>query len=225
MTASHGPGGAGRVTIAILAKAPVAGRVKTRLCPPYTADQAAELAAAALRDTLAVVRRTPSTKPAVLVLAGDSSRFRRSGVEVLAQRGDGLDERIGYAMADVHRERGGPVLLIGMDTPQVTVRALAWAAGRLAAGVDSVLGPAADGGYWAIGLQRPDPSLVLGVPMSTAATGRHQHERLRAAGLHVEVLPMLVDVDDAESAHLVARSAPTTAFARVLAGMAPGIPA
>ena len=212
----------GPVTIAVLAKAPVAGQVKTRLCPPYTPEQAADLAGAALGDTLAAALETPGAGPPMLVLAGDATACPAPGFELVVQRGDGLDERIANAITDVHRERGGPVLVIGMDTPQLTAELLSRPVALLAAGSASVLGPAADGGYWAIGLQRPDPSLVLGVPMSTAETGRHQIERLRAAGLEVDLLPVLVDVDDAESARAVAEAAPSTSFARLLRSTVPG---
>ena len=210
------------VTIAVLAKAPVPGQVKTRLCPPYTPEQAAALAAASLEDTLAAVLETPGAGPPVLVLDGDSDAFPAAGFAVRPQRGAGLDERISNAVTDVHRERGGPVLLVGMDTPQLTGTVLAGPVAMLAAGTQSVLGPAADGGYWAIGLQRPDPSVVVGVPMSTATTGARQLERMRAAGLSVELLPVLVDVDDAASARVVAAAAPTTRFARLYGRIAPG---
>ncbi|MEJ7725754.1 MAG: TIGR04282 family arsenosugar biosynthesis glycosyltransferase [Actinomycetes bacterium] len=210
------------VTIAVLAKAPVPGQVKTRLCPPYTLEQAAALAAAALEDTLAAVLQTPGAGPPVLVLDGDADTCPTAGFAVRSQRGTGLDERISNAVTDVHRERGGPVLLVGMDTPQLTGTVLAGPVALLAAGTQSVLGPAADGGYWAIGLQRPDPSVVVGVPMSTATTGARQLERLRAAGLSVELLPVLVDVDDAASARAVAEAAPTTRFARLYGRIAPG---
>lgn len=210
------------VTIAVLAKAPVPGQVKTRLCPPYTPEQAAALAAASLEDTLAAVLETPGAGPPVLVLDGDSDACPTAGFAVRPQRGTGLDERISNAVTDVHRERGGPVLLVGMDTPQLTGAHLAGPVALLAAGTQSVLGPAADGGYWAIGLQRPDPSVVVGVPMSTATTGARQLERMRAAGLSVELLPVLVDVDDAASARVVAAAAPMTRFARLYGRIAPG---
>jgi glycosyltransferase A (GT-A) superfamily protein (DUF2064 family) len=132
---------------------------------------------------------------------------------VLPQRGHGLDERLAAAFEDV----GGPIVQIGMDTPQVTRDLLRQAIVRLEApGVDAVLGPAEDGGWWAIGLRRPDPAAFLGVPMSTPWTGAAQHERLRSLGLRVAGLPLLRDVDRIEDAKAVAASIPASRFAATL---------
>jgi uncharacterized protein len=199
------------VTLVVLAKAPVPGRVKTRCCPPCTPEQAAALAEAALADTLAVVAATPARRR-VLVLDGEPGPWLPAGVDVWAQRGGGLDERLAAAFDDV----GGPALLIGMDTPQVTVGLLSAAAGLLGdagADLDAVLGPAADGGFWAIGLRRPDPGVFLGVPMSRPDTGRRQRARLLARRHRVRLLPTLVDVDDMVTAHIVAGLVPSSRFA------------
>jgi uncharacterized protein len=113
-----------------------------------------------------------------------------------------------------------------MDTPQVTPALLRAAVGRLLSpGTDAVLGLAADGGWWALGLRRPDTSVLLGVPMSTDTTGAVQQARLADAGLSVGALPVLIDVDDAEDARTVAAQCPTTRFAevhRALVGAATG---
>lgn len=209
------------VTITVLAKAPVAGRVKTRLCPPFTPTQAARLAAAALEDTLAAVLATAGTAPPVLALDGDPARCPGIAMEIVPQRGDGLAERIGNAVSDAHAARGGPVLVVGMDTPQISPADLSAAAAAFDAGCDAVLGPAADGGFWLLGLRQPDMSLLAGVPMSTARTGAVQLERLRSAGLDVHVLDTLTDVDDAASARSVAARAPHTRFAALLRAIVP----
>jgi len=106
-------------------------------------------------------------------------------------------------------EADGPALLIGMDTPQLTPSLLTvdWAA------ADAWFGPAADGGFWALGLRAPDPALVRGVPMSVASTGASQRARLQAAGLRVADLPRLRDVDTAADAVAVARQVPWSRFA------------
>jgi rSAM/selenodomain-associated transferase 1 len=174
----------------VLAKAPRPGRSKTRLCPPCTPEQAAALAAAALADTLRAATATPAARR-VLALDGEAAPWRRPGWEVIPQRGDGLDERLAAAFADV----GGPALLIGMDTPQVTPALLGTALAWLA-GTEAVLGPASDGGYWAVGLRRPRSEAFIGVPMSTAGTGAAQRRRLLALGLRPASLPGLRDVDD-----------------------------
>jgi uncharacterized protein len=197
----------------VLAKAPRPGASKTRLCPPCTPVQAAALARAALGDTLDAVLATPAARR-VLVLEGPADDWIPSGVEIIAQRGGSLDERLAHAFADV----GDPALLVGMDTPQATPADLADGLARLmAADADAVLGPAHDGGYWAIGLREPDLSAFVGVPMSTAHTGRSQLERLRSLGLRVALLPVLRDVDRIADAHAVAALAPGGRFARALA--------
>ena len=104
--------------IAVIAKAPIAGRSKTRLCPPCTPHQAAALAAAALQDTLRVVSQTPVERRLLVLHGSYPTPF---GFESIAQRGDGLAERLANAFEDA----GGPLLLIGMDTPQVTPELLA----------------------------------------------------------------------------------------------------
>jgi rSAM/selenodomain-associated transferase 1 len=196
-----------RVALAVIAKAPVAGRVKTRLCPPFTPAEAAALAEAALRDTLAAMARSPAARR-VVVLDGRPGPWLPPGFEVLPQRGDGLAERLAHAFDDL----AGPALVVGMDTPQVTPALLSSGLATLAH-ADAVLGPALDGGYWAIGLRRPDARAFAGVPMSAPDTGRRQRRRLRALGLGVARLPALRDVDRADDVRAVAREAPGTGFA------------
>src|SRR5436305_118011 len=106
-------------SLIVIAKAPVPGLVKTRLCPPCTPAEAAGLAEAALSDTLACVLATPVDRR-VVVLDGQPGDWLPDGFEVYAQRGDGLDERLAAAFSDV----GGPALIVGMDTPQLTVELL-----------------------------------------------------------------------------------------------------
>lgn len=200
------------VTVAVLAKAPTPGRVKTRLCPPCSPAQAASLAAAALEDTIAMARATPANRH-VLVLDGDATGWTGRGLEVVGQCGDGLDQRLAAAFTDL----GGPTLLVGMDTPQVTAAELTAAAHRLLGTGDAVVGPALDGGFWAIGLRDPDPDDFLGVPMSEAATGAAQVARLQARGRRVQLLDVQQDVDEWDDALAVADLAPTTRFAAAMA--------
>lgn len=197
----------------VIAKSPVSGRSKTRLCPPCTPSQAADLAEAALVDTLDAVLATPDTKP-VLVLDGEPGPWLPDGIAVIAQRGDGLDERIAAAFEDA----GAPAFLVGMDTPQLTPSHLSDAVSRLSQpGVDVVLGAAEDGGWWGIGLRASDPRIFIGVPMSTARTVDAQRLRLVELGLDVVELPVLRDVDVFDDAVVVAALAPATSFARAVA--------
>ncbi|MFH9728232.1 DUF2064 domain-containing protein [Streptomyces sp. NPDC017254] len=195
-------------TLLVIAKAPVAGLVKTRLSPRFSPRQAADLARAALQDTLAAVLATPAGRR-VLVLDGDPGPWVPDGIEVVRQCAGGLDARLAAAFS----EAGGPALLIGMDTPQVTPGLLA--RGLRFGDADAWFGPADDGGFWALGLAEPDPALLLGVPMSVPHTGRDQRRRLTASGRAVRDLPELCDVDTPADAARVAAAAPGTRFARL----------
>lgn len=207
------------VHLLVVAKAPVAGRVKTRLCPPFTPVQAAQLAEAALCDTLAAVAETPAVARTV-ILDGQAGDWLPASFDVLPQRGRGLDERLAAAYDDAWALHPAPLLLVGMDTPQVTPALLTAAADHLTSdGTDAVLGLASDGGWWALGLRRPDPSLLLGVPMSTAETGTFQHQRLVEALLRIRALPTLTDVDTAQDALAVAADCPSSRFAAALHAM------
>jgi rSAM/selenodomain-associated transferase 1 len=197
------------VALMVIAKEPVPGRVKTRLTPPCTPEQAATLAQAALVDTLSAVGNTPATRR-VCVLDGEPGDWLPEEFEVIPQRGDGLDERLAAAFADVP----GPALLVGMDTPQVTPELLHDAARRLLDSmIDAVIGLTDDGGYWIIGLKRSHDDLFVGVPMSRSDTGQLQLERLEQRGLRVSQMSMLRDVDDFDDAGAVAHLAPDSAFA------------
>lgn len=175
--------------VLVMAKAPVAGRVKTRLCPPCTPAEAAAIAEAALADTLDAVAACGAGRR-IVALDGAPGPWLPPGFEVIPQVDGGLDRRLAAAWSTA----GGAGVQIGMDTPQVTAALLD---GALAALEDTLaaLGPAVDGGWWAIALRRPDPRVFLGIPMSTDATGTAQHARLRALGLSVTTLPALVDLD------------------------------
>ncbi|WP_420309299.1 TIGR04282 family arsenosugar biosynthesis glycosyltransferase [Streptomyces sp. YS-B37] len=195
-------------TLLVIAKEPLPGRVKTRLTPPFTPEEAAALAEASLVDTLHVVLATPARRR-VLVLAGAPGPWLPPGFDVVPQCDGGLDERLATAFAGCD----GPALLIGMDTPQVTPELLTVDF----ADCDAYFGPAEDGGFWALGLADPDPALLRGVPMSTPTTGAVQRARLTAVGLRVHDLPSLRDVDTAHDAELVAAEAPAGRFAGELA--------
>lgn len=202
----------------VLAKAPLPGRAKTRLSPPLSRAAAADVATAALTDTLSSAAAVAAAEP-VLVLDGPAGSWLPSGMPVLPQRPGRLDERIAGAFADA----GTPALLIGMDTPQVSAELLEDAIARLRApGVDAVLGFAEDGGWWAAGLSVPDPGAFTGVPMSTAFTGRAQLHRMRSLGLRVDALPTLRDVDTYDDAVAVAGLAPGSRFAHAVAAASAG---
>lgn len=201
----------------VIAKAPVPGRSKTRLCPPCTAEQAAELAEAAITDTLDAVSRT-ACGGRTIVLEGEPGGWLPEGIEVAPQVEGGLGDRLAAAFSDCV----GSALLIGMDTPQVSPALLADSLARLESpGTDAVLGLCDDGGYWAIGFRRPCPGAFEGVPMSTGQTGEIQLRRLRGLGLTVGELETLRDVDHFSDAAPVAAERPDGRFAGALRMMEP----
>lgn len=209
----------------VVAKAPVPGLAKTRLCPPATPGQAADIAAAALLDTLTAVLGTLGTVPVVAITGDLGAAARRTElraalreVDVIPQHGKGFAQRLARAHLDTaHRHPGLPVFQIGMDTPQLSPGMLGEAIGVLA-DAEAVLGPASDGGWWALGLRDPRHANALrDVPMSQADTGELTHKALVAQELCVSTLPELSDVDDMTDALAVARLVPGSRFARAVA--------
>lgn len=206
------------VTLIVIAKEPLAGRVKTRLCPPCSPAQAAQLAEASLCDTLQAAGHA-GVRDRLLALDGRPGGWLPSGWRVVRQSAGGLADRLAGAFAAA---APGPALLIGMDTPQVTAELLAESAMTLCdPEVDAVLGRSRDGGYWSIGLRRPDPRVFSGIPMSAATTGAAQLDRLERLGLRCQRLPELLDVDTIAAARAVAADARGSRFARALAAALP----
>ncbi|WP_433657016.1 TIGR04282 family arsenosugar biosynthesis glycosyltransferase [Nocardia sp. CA-128927] len=198
-------------TLLVIAKAPIAGFAKTRLTPPLTPREAARVAAAALLDTLDSVLRSEVTHR-VVAFTGDLSAAECSHelarelakFEVIPQRGAGFGARLANAHADAARF-GAPVLQIGMDTPQIGPDVLTSAANQLVDDEAALLGPAEDGGWWALGLPTPQPARVLvDVPMSTDRTGELTGNALQHCGYRVRLLPKFSDVDTFADATRVA---------------------
>lgn len=212
----------------LMAKAPEPGAVKTRLCPPATPAEAADVAAAALLDTLDAMAAVPHARTLVAMTGRLAAAARAPDLiaalrrtTTTAQRGAGLSERIVAAHADAaHRFPGRPTLVLGMDTPQVDAVLLAECLARLS-GTDAVLGPARDGGWWALGLRDPrNAALIEYVRTSRDDTGKLTLRALRAADLRVELLPELQDVDTPDDATEVADLAPDGRFAAAVGRIA-----
>ena len=203
----------------VVAKAPVPGFAKTRLAARVGAHNAAELAAAALLDTLAAV--ADAFGECHLALAGDVDDACRSDEiraavaswHVFAQEGTTFGDRLAHAHRVVAGCGPGPVVQVGMDTPQVTASVLAAAVDELRPG-GGVLGPAEDGGWWLLGLDDPTAADVLpDVVMSTDRTGSDTRRALAGRGVALATTTTLCDVDTIEDAEAVALVAPLTRFA------------
>ncbi|MEN4475027.1 TIGR04282 family arsenosugar biosynthesis glycosyltransferase [Mycolicibacterium cosmeticum] len=214
------------VNIVVVAKAPVPGLAKTRLAATIGAELAADFAAAALLDTLDAVAATPVSARTV-VLTGDLRRAsaaaeireRLQAFTVIGQRGTDFAARLANAHRDASRA-GYPVLQIGMDTPQVSAALLAECAQALL-GAEAVLGPAEDGGWWALGLSdASEPEWLATVPMSRPDTGAHTLGALRGRGLDVRLLATLADVDTVHDVETVRRQCdPASRFGRAASAL------
>ncbi|MDT5317580.1 MAG: uncharacterized protein QOD88_102 [Mycobacterium sp.] len=212
------------MTLLVVAKAPEPGRAKTRLAATVGDRVAAEIAAAALLDTLDAVAAAP-VAARVVALTGDLDaaagaadiRRRLESFTVIGQRGDDFADRLANAHADAGSNAGGrPVLQIGMDTPQVTDRLLASCARRLLR-AQAVLGLACDGGWWVLGLQSPATAECLrSVPMSQPDTGELTLKALRDNGIDVTPVELLTDFDLVDDVAAVREACdPASRFARV----------
>lgn len=208
--------------VLVMAKAPVPGLSKTRLAATVGDEAAADVAAAALLDTLAAAAAAVGPASCVLALTGDLDEGARtdavrealSGWTVVEQRGDGFDERLAHAHLDAG---AGPLVQVGMDTPQVTAALLHAAAAPLGTH-DTVLGAAEDGGWWVLGRHDANGAAALrGVAMSTPTTYDDTREALLARGLSVAPTVVLRDVDEYVDADAVALEAPDTLFAQAWA--------
>jgi uncharacterized protein len=218
-----------RAVLLVLAKAPVPGQVKTRMCPPASLVQAAQLAAAAFRDTLDAVLAVPRVTP-VVALTGDLTRAidaaalieQLRATTVLPQRGRTLGQRIVASIVDAAATVGPwPLLQIGMDTPQIDAALLSHCLDLLAGdAVDAALGMSTDGGWWTLGVCRPElADLIADIPTSRPDTGARTMAALRATGGRVVDLPTLSDVDTWADAAVVAAEAPGGRFAATVASM------
>jgi glycosyltransferase A (GT-A) superfamily protein (DUF2064 family) len=205
------------VELLVIAKEPVPGRVKTRLCPPCTPREAAALAEAALADTLDAAVGSGADR-VVVALDGRPGDWCPAGVTVVGQGNGDLAARLTTAWGHV----AGPAVQIGMDTPHVSADELSGAMDTLLRpGVRAVLGPAADGGWWAIGLRRPHPRTFTGIATSRPDTGARQLARLRALGLAPALLPRRRDVDTWTDALAVAAECPAGRFGQAVRHLAP----
>ena len=217
--------------VLVMAKAPVPGLAKTRIASVVGDEAAADFAAAAFLDTLAAVEAWAPASRRIVALTGtlaqaaraDEFASRLRGWQVVPQRGASFAERLVHAHHDAAASWGPSeaLLQIGMDTPQLIPADLAALARAVTApdqaGVDAVLGPATDGGWWALATRRAGyVDGLADVAMSTPHTCAHTATALRAAGARVGLAHMLSDVDVLADATAVAALAPATMFARAV---------
>ncbi len=208
--------------LTIMAKAPKPGRVKTRLTPPLTSEQASALSICFLRDTASCIAEVALGSSAAPVVSytpvGDEALFE--GIlppefSLVLQRGNTFGERLFFTAQDLFACGFNAVCLIDSDSPTVPKTAYEHAARALAEPGDRVvLGPSADGGYYLIGIKRPHADLFRDIAWSTSSVYAQTVERAQAGGLEVIVLPLWYDVDDGDTLSLLR--------AELMLGMAPG---
>lgn len=195
---------AGRCALVVMAKVPRVGRVKTRLSPPLSAAQAAELNIAFLKDTLACLQQVAETQQAMPLISytpvGEEDGFVGivpDDVHLLAQRGDGFGERLRTTAEDLLSAGFRAVCLIDSDSPSVPATAYAQAVRHLLSGEDcAVLGPSDDGGYYLLGINAPHPRLFEEITWSTELVAEQTRQRALEISLPLYSLPDWYDVDD-----------------------------
>ncbi len=216
------------VVVLIVAKAPVPGQAKTRLAADVGEQAAADIAAAALLDTLDAVAAANVQARVVAMTgslddasSGDEIRSCLADFTVVPQRGADFGERLANAHLDAAGAAAGlPVLQIGMDTPQVTAELVGECARELLA-ADAVLGMARDGGWWVLGVMDATMAACLRtIPMSRSDTGVVTLAALEDTGIDVSLVPTLADVDTIDDIEPVRRAClPGGRFARVTEGV------
>jgi uncharacterized protein len=184
----------------IFAKEPRPGQVKTRLCPPLSPEEAAQLYHSFLLDILEEMAQVPEIRLAVAFSPPAAQVFFRQiappGADLFPQEGADLGERMARAFARGFAAGFGPILLRGSDVPDLPAQVVSEAKEALAAGqAQVVLGPATDGGYHLVGLAEPQPRLFQGPVWSSNTVLADTLDLARQLGLRVRLLPPWPDID------------------------------
>ena len=192
--------------LAVMTKAPRAGQVKTRLVPPLTNQEAADLNVCFLRDTAAAIQAVCGQKAiGVGVYTPVGSEPDYVGIlpeqfELIPQRGHGFGERLAFAVEDLFRCGFSSVCLIDSDSPTVPSDAYAQALNVLGKSGDRViLGPSDDGGYYLIGLKQEHRELFEEIEWSTELVSDQTRKRVADLNLELALLPVGYDIDDAST--------------------------
>jgi rSAM/selenodomain-associated transferase 1 len=184
--------------LTIMARKPEAGRAKTRLCPPLTPEQAAELYRGLLLDSIALIGGLPGIRPAIAYAPADAVDFFRSiapGVLLIAQQGETLSERLAHVSAELFAAGAETIGLMSSDSPSIPPAVLIDAFAGLQHADDFALGPTDDGGYYLAALRRHEPRLYLDVTMSTPTVAADTLRIAAELGLRSRLLPGWYDID------------------------------
>jgi rSAM/selenodomain-associated transferase 1 len=190
-------------TLLVVAKQPAPGQTKTRLCPPLTPSQAAELYECFLRDTLDAMRKVPGVEPVIGYLPNDAQDYFHQlapDMSLIRQRGSSLGERLDGLLKQALTGGSRKAVVMDSDSPTLPVDYLSMAFEQLTE-TDVVLGPTTDGGYYLIGVKQPQPRLLRQVQMSTSHVLADTLALARASRLSVSLLPNWYDVDTIADLH------------------------
>ena len=184
-------------TLVVVAKQPIPGQTKTRLCPPLTPIQAADLYECFLLDTLDTMRKVQGVQRVIGYLPEDAEDYFSQlapDMELVCQQGDSLGERLDNLISAALAGGSPRAVVMDSDSPTLPAAYVSLAFERLN-GADVVLGPTMDGGYYLIGMKLSQPNLLRQVKMSTAHVLADTLELAKASGVAVSLLPAWYDVD------------------------------
>lgn len=188
--------------LVVMAKRPLPGRTKTRLSPPLTLEQAANLYQCFLEDTLDLMCQVKMADSVIAYLPAEDQVYFKAlapNFRLVAQLGENLGERLDIASQSFLKHGYQKVVLINSDGPTIPVEYLNAAFEKLSDDRDLVIGPSEDGGYYLIGMQQPIPQILRGVEMSTPKVTKDTLKLAEQASLVVHMLPEWYDVDDAST--------------------------
>ncbi|MFQ5850948.1 MAG: TIGR04282 family arsenosugar biosynthesis glycosyltransferase, partial [Candidatus Binatia bacterium] len=185
--------------LVVVAKAPLIGEVKTRLCPPLTPSEACTLYGCLLEDIVTKMADYHEAELWIAFAPGGEDYFQRTfaeGRRLLSQRGRDLGEKVHHIFVDLFRLGYQQVVVADSDSPTVPLSSVARAYKLLGReGCDLVLGPSIDGGYYLVGLKSPTEGLFRQIPWSSAAVLQKTLGRASELGLRAELLPPAYDID------------------------------
>jgi rSAM/selenodomain-associated transferase 1 len=184
-------------TLLVVAKQPTPGQTKTRLCPPLSYVQAADLYECFLRDTLELMRQVAGVQRKIGFLPEDAQGYFQQlapDMELACQRGVSLGERLDYLLTDALASGARRVVVMDSDSPTLPPEFISRAFDRLT-DADVVMGPTRDGGYYLIGMKEPQSHLLRQVQMSTPHVLADTLALAESTRLAVSLLPAWYDVD------------------------------
>jgi rSAM/selenodomain-associated transferase 1 len=192
-----------KLLLVVMAKAPVPGKVKTRLTPPFTPQEAVELYKCFLQDRVREMGRLSGIDLAVAYTPADARdtfvQLSGNGFQLFAQKGEDLGRRLNNVFIEKLGQDYAAVSIIDSDTPDLPCAIIEQSFQLLWAGeTDTVFGPCDDGGYYLVGMRRPHPELFVDIPWSTAAVLDTTLLRAAELGIRTQLLPVWNDLDTFE---------------------------